>query len=112
MDLTLTEDQELIRSTARDVLAGRAAVAGDFSTDLWKEMVELGWTGLAVPESYGGVGAGFLEACLLLEEMGAAQVPSPFLPTVACGAAVIERHGSAEQRERWLRGVVEGRTIA
>jgi alkylation response protein AidB-like acyl-CoA dehydrogenase len=121
MDLTLSEDQELIRSTARDVLAARAptagvaAVAGDpagFSADLWKEMVELGWTGLAVPESYGGVGEGFLEACLLLEEMGAAQVPSPFLHTVACGAAVIERHGSVEQRERWLRGIVEGRTIA
>jgi alkylation response protein AidB-like acyl-CoA dehydrogenase len=121
VDLTLTEDQELIRSTARDVLAGRvatagvAAVAGDaagFSADLWKEMVELGWTGLAVPEAYGGVGEGFLEACLLLEEMGAAQVPSPFLHTVACGAAAIEWHGSAEQRERWLRGVVEGRTIA
>jgi alkylation response protein AidB-like acyl-CoA dehydrogenase len=120
MDLTLTEDQELIRSTARDVLAGRvatggvAAVAGDpagFSADLWKEMVELGWTGLAVPEAYGGVGEGFLEACLLIEEMGAAQVPSPFLHTVACGAT-IERHGSAEQRERWLSRIVEGRTIA
>jgi 3-oxocholest-4-en-26-oyl-CoA dehydrogenase beta subunit len=121
MDLTLTEDQELIRSTARDVLAGRVATAGvaavaadpaGFSTDLWKEMVELGWTGLAVPEAYGGVGEGFLEACLLVEELGAAQVPSPFLHTVACGAAVIERHGSAEQRERRLPGVVEGRTIA
>jgi 3-oxocholest-4-en-26-oyl-CoA dehydrogenase beta subunit len=120
MDLTLTEDQELIRTTARDVLAGRVgtagveAVAGDpagFSADLWKEMVELGWTGLAVPEAYGGVGEGFLEACLLLEEMGAAQVPSPFLHTVACGAT-IERHGSAGQRERWLSGIVEGRTIA
>jgi alkylation response protein AidB-like acyl-CoA dehydrogenase len=121
MDLTLTEDQELIRSTARDVLAGRVATAGvaavaadpaGFSADLWKEMVELGWTGLAVPETYGGVGEGFLEACLLLEEMGAVQVPSPFLQTVACGAATIERHGSAEQRERWLSGIVEGRTIA
>jgi len=111
MDLTLTEDQELIRSTARDVLAGRAAVAGDFSTDLWKEMVELGWTGLAVPEAYGGVGEGFLEACLLLEEMGAAQVPSPFLHTLVCGAA-IERHGTAEQQAWWLSAIVEGRTIA
>jgi alkylation response protein AidB-like acyl-CoA dehydrogenase len=120
MDLTLTEDQELIRSTARDVLAGRvatggvAAVAGDpagFSADLWKEMVELGWTGLAVPEAYGGVGEGFLEACLLVEEMGAAQVPSPFLHTVTCGAT-IERHGSPPQRERWLAGIAEGRTVA
>jgi alkylation response protein AidB-like acyl-CoA dehydrogenase len=121
MDLTLTEDQELIRSTAREVLAGRAATAGvaavaedpaGFSADLWKEMVELGWPGLAVPESYGGVGEGFLEACLLVEEMGAAQVPSPFLHTVACGAPALERYGSAPQREQFLRGVAEGRTIA
>lgn len=120
MDLTLTEDQELIRSTARDVLAGRVGtagvevVAGDpagFSADLWKEMVELGWTGLAVPETHGGVGEGFLEACLLIEEMGAAQVPSPFLHTLVCGAT-IERHGSPEQQERWLGGIAEGRTVA
>jgi 3-oxocholest-4-en-26-oyl-CoA dehydrogenase beta subunit len=121
MDLTLTEDQELIRSTARDVLgarastAGVAAIAGDpagFSADLWKEMVELGWPALAVPEDHGGVGEGFLEACLLIEEMGAAQVPSPFLHTVACGAAAIERHGTDAQRARWLQAVTEGRTIA
>jgi alkylation response protein AidB-like acyl-CoA dehydrogenase len=121
MDLTLTEDQELIRSTARDLLGGRAATAGvaaiagapaGFSADLWKEMVELGWPGLAVSEDHGGVGEGFLEACLLIEEMGAAQVPSPFLHTVACGAAAIERHGTDAQQARWLRAVTEGRTIA
>ncbi|HLU55614.1 MAG TPA: acyl-CoA dehydrogenase family protein [Pseudonocardia sp.] len=111
MDLTLTEDQELIRSTAREVLADRTTVGGGFSADLWKEVVELGWTGLAIPEAYGGVGEGFLEGCLLLEEMGVAQAPSPFLHTLVC-AATIERHGTAEQRERWLPGIVEGRTIA
>jgi 3-oxocholest-4-en-26-oyl-CoA dehydrogenase beta subunit len=121
MDLTLTEDQELIQRTARDVLGARAATAGvaavagepaGFSPDLWKEMVELGWTGLAVPEAYGGVGEGLLEACLLIEEMGAAQVPSPFLATVACCAPAIERHGTDEQRSRWLAAVAEGRMLA
>jgi alkylation response protein AidB-like acyl-CoA dehydrogenase len=120
VDLTLTEDQELIRSTARDLLAARAATAGaaalagepaSHSASLWKEMVELGWTGLAVPESYGGVGEGFLEACLLIEEMGAAQVPSPFLATVACCAPAIERHGTDEQKARWLGAVAEGRML-
>lgn len=121
MDLTLTEDQELIATTARDVLrarvvtAGVAAVAAEpaaHSAELWKEMVELGWTGLSVPESLGGIGEGFTESCLLIEEMGAAQVPSPFLPTVACCAPAIERHGTDEQKVRWLGAVAEGRALA
>jgi alkylation response protein AidB-like acyl-CoA dehydrogenase len=125
MDLTLTEDQELIRRTARDVLAGRAVAAGaaavegeaadlshpPYSADLWKEMVELGWTGLAVPAEYGGVGEGFGEACLLIEEMGAALVPGPFLVTVACCGGAIERHGTAEQKAHWLGRIAEGRML-
>jgi 3-oxocholest-4-en-26-oyl-CoA dehydrogenase beta subunit len=120
MDLTLTEDQELIQRTAREVLGARAATAGvaavagepaGFSADLWKEVVELGWTGLAVPEAHGGVGEGLLEACLLIEEMGAAQVPSPYLATVACCAPAIERHGTAAQRSRWLAAVAGGRVL-
>ncbi len=121
MDLTLTEDQELIQRTAREVLGARAATAGvtavagepaGYSADLWKEMVELGWTGLAVPEAHGGVGEGLLEACLLIEEMGAALVPSPYLATVACCAPAIERHGTDVQRARWLAAVAEGRVLA
>jgi len=120
MDLTLTPDQELIRSTARDLLGSRAATAGvaavagepaGYSAAQWKEMVELGWTGLAVPESCGGVGEGFLEVCLLVEEMGAAQVPNPFLATVGCCAPAIERFGTGEQRERWLSRVADGRVL-
>ncbi|MGI9003293.1 MAG: acyl-CoA dehydrogenase family protein [Pseudonocardia sp.] len=120
MDLTLTPDQELIRSTARDVLGSRAATGGvaalagepaGYSVALWKEMVELGWTGLAVPESCGGVGEGFLEACLLIEEMGAAQVPSPFLATMACAAPAIERYGTGEQQAHWLSRIAGGRML-
>jgi len=94
MDLTLTEDQELIRRTAREFLAAHAAgasaraAAGDpagWSSALWKEIVELGWTGLAFDSSLGG---GFLEACLLVEEFGRFAVPSPFATTVSCGMAV------------------------
>ncbi|MGH3763022.1 acyl-CoA dehydrogenase family protein [Actinophytocola sp.] len=92
MDLTLTEDQELVQRTAREFLAARAAgasaraVAQDpvgWSVALWKEIVELGWTGVAFDESMG-----FLEACLLAEEFGRFAVPSPFVPTLCCGMAV------------------------
>jgi len=120
MDLTLTEDQELIQSTARELLEKRAASAGaramrgdpsGFSAGLWKEMVELGWLGLPFPESYGGVGAGFLEACLLVEEMGRSLVPSPFLPTVVCCGLPIARFGTEEQKADWLGAIARGRVM-
>lgn len=93
MDLTPTEDQELIQRTAREFLAAHdgasaRAVAGDpagYSVALWKEIVELGWTGLAFDDS---LGAGFLEACLLVEELGRFAVPSPLLASLCCAMAV------------------------
>jgi alkylation response protein AidB-like acyl-CoA dehydrogenase len=121
MDLTLTEDQELVQSTARELLSARSAgadaqaMAGDpvgYSPSLWKEMVELGWTGLAVPEPYGGVGMGFLEACLLIEELSRAQVPSPFLTTAACCALAITRFGTEEQKTEWLGEICRGRVVS
>jgi alkylation response protein AidB-like acyl-CoA dehydrogenase len=121
MDLTLTEDQELIKSTAAELLESRSATAGaravaddpaGYSAALWKEMAELGWMGLAVPESYGGLGMGFLEVCLLIEEMGRFQVPSPFLPTVACCAPPIAAFGTDEQKADWLDAIARGRVIS
>lgn len=117
MDLTLTSDQELIASTARELLSSRAASAGarsvaaepgGFSERLWKEMVELGWTGLALPESFGGVGEGFLELCLVIEELGRARVPSPLLATAACCSLPLLRHGTPSQRVEWLGAITGG----
>jgi alkylation response protein AidB-like acyl-CoA dehydrogenase len=76
MDLTLTEDQALVRRTAREFLAGRAG------EDVWKEITSLGWQALAFEDF------GFLEACLLIEELGRARVVTPYLSTVVCGFAV------------------------
>ncbi|HWE91822.1 MAG TPA: acyl-CoA dehydrogenase family protein [Pseudonocardiaceae bacterium] len=121
MDLTLTDDQRLIQTAARELLDSRAAAAGaravaaepaGYSTQLWKEMVELGWTGLAFPESHGGVGAGFLELCLVIEELGRARVPSPFVPTVACCGLPILRHGTEAQRAEWLGAIARGRIMS
>ncbi len=121
MDLTLTEDQELIQSTARELLETRYAAAGartmeddpaGYSAGLWKEMVELGWMGLALPETYGGLGAGFLEVCLVIEELGRYQVPSPLLPTVVCCGLPIARFGTEEQKADWLGAIVRGRVMS
>ena len=120
MDLSLTEDQELIASTAREVLASRAAAAGvralagdpaGYSAALWKEMVELGWTGLAFPEEHGGVGGDFLDVCLLFEQLGYAQVPSPLLASVACCGMPVARHGTSDQKARWLDAIANGQVV-
>jgi alkylation response protein AidB-like acyl-CoA dehydrogenase len=79
MDLTLTEDQAVIQRTAREFLAGRAG------EDVWKEITALGWQALPFEDF------GFLEACLLVEEMGRARVVTPYLSTVVCGFAVPPR---------------------
>ncbi|QIS18319.1 acyl-CoA dehydrogenase family protein [Nocardia terpenica] len=121
MDLTFTTDQQLIRDTAAELLAARAAEAGvravsgevsGFSRTLWKELVALGWTGLPIAECYGGEGAGFLEACLLLEQLGAHQIPTPYLPSVICAALPIARFGTPEQREEFVGAVVQGRVLS
>jgi alkylation response protein AidB-like acyl-CoA dehydrogenase len=106
VDLTLTEDQQLVQATAREFLAGRAADA-----DVWKQIVELGWPGLAVPESYGGVGGDFPDTCLVAEELGRAGVATPFVPTVA-GMSTINGFGTERQRCDWLPAAVAGRAIA
>jgi alkylation response protein AidB-like acyl-CoA dehydrogenase len=107
VDLTLTEDQQLVQTTAREFLTGRA---GSDRAGLWKEIVELGWTGLTVPESYGGVGADLLDACLLAEELGRAGAATPFVPTVA-GASTIARFGTEHQKQEWLSAVAGGRAM-
>ncbi|MEU8800599.1 acyl-CoA dehydrogenase family protein [Spirillospora sp. NPDC048819] len=120
MDLSRTEDQELIADTARELLESRAAsagaraVAGDpagYSAALWKEMVDLGWTGLAFPEEHGGVGGDFLDVCLLFEQLGYAQVPSPLLASVACCGMPVARFGTSEQKERWLGAISGGQVV-
>lgn len=121
MKFTLTEEQELIRDAAADFLRGKftGCAARHVSADppggrrlMWKELVELGWTGLAVPESYGGTGTGFLETCLLIEELGAYQLTCPFVPTVVCAGVSIERFGNEEQRQRWLPSIAAGQVMS
>jgi alkylation response protein AidB-like acyl-CoA dehydrogenase len=116
MDLTLTKDQQLIADTAAEVLAGQDRGAADdplgYSPALWRQMVELGWPGLALPEKYGGVGLGFLELCLLIEQLGAAALPAPLLTTAACCGEPIARYGTAAQKSEWLAAIADGRILS
>jgi alkylation response protein AidB-like acyl-CoA dehydrogenase len=115
MRFTLSDDQQEIKRTAHDLLANRstmakvreAAESGTYDDALARELGELGWPGIAVSEEHGGQGLGIVELAVLLEELGYACAPVPFLGT-ALAALAIEHAGSAEQQERWLPGLASG----
>jgi alkylation response protein AidB-like acyl-CoA dehydrogenase len=115
MNFDFTDDQQAIKSTAHDFLAARLkpeklrqlAEAGEYDDSLWKEMSELGWPGIFIGEEHGGQGLGVVELVILMEELGYALAPSPFLSNAAAGL-MIQHAGSDEQRERWLPGIASG----
>jgi alkylation response protein AidB-like acyl-CoA dehydrogenase len=119
MHFDLTEDQKEIKRVARELLADRspmakvreAAETDRYDAGLWRELVELGWPGIAVAEEHGGQGLGAVALAVLLEELGYACAASPFLST-ATAAAVIDACGTAEQRTRWLPGLAAGELTA
>jgi alkylation response protein AidB-like acyl-CoA dehydrogenase len=74
---------------------------------MWKEMAQLGWLGLSLPEVYGGSGLGMVESAILLEELGRAAYPGPYWPTVLAAAA-IEAAGADAQKKRWLSAIATG----
>jgi alkylation response protein AidB-like acyl-CoA dehydrogenase len=112
----LNDEQQAIRSTAREFLAARykserirelAESEDGFEQPDWEEMAGLGWPGLALPEEWGGQGLGIVELAVLFEEMGYALAPSPLLSTTVAGLA-LTANGSEEQKERWLRPLASG----
>src|SRR4051794_20784143 len=116
MYFDLTDEQQAIKSTAHDFLAARyksermrelAESEHGFEQSDWDEMAELGWTGLALPEEWGGQGLGIVELAILFEEMGYALAPSPLLSNTVVGLA-LSLCGSDDQRERYLRPLAEG----
>src|ERR671926_1693578 len=115
MNFDYTDDQNAIKSTARDFLTARfkpeklreLAEAGEYDDGIWGEMSELGWPGIFIGEEHGGQGLGVVELVILMEELGYALAPTPFLSNAAAGL-MIQHAGSPEQRERWLPGVASG----
>jgi alkylation response protein AidB-like acyl-CoA dehydrogenase len=118
MDFGLSQDQQEIQRTARELLGERArpervrehAEAGRLDEALWRELCELGWPGIAIAERYGGQGLGRVELSILCEELGRVIAPVALLPSVLA-STVIELAGSEEQRARLLPGLASGETI-
>ncbi len=120
MALILNEEQELLRDSAHDFLAEHSPVqalralrdAGeDWSPALWQEMAEMGWTGIAVPEDFGGLGFGYVGAGLVLEQCGRTLLSSPLLSSTLVCTALIERLGDPGQKAALLPGLASGETI-
>ncbi|HEX8753530.1 MAG TPA: acyl-CoA dehydrogenase family protein [Solirubrobacterales bacterium] len=116
MYFDLTDEQQAIKSTAHDFLAARfkserirelAASEDGFDAEGWREMAELGWAGLALPEEWGGQGLGIVDLAVLFEELGYALAPTPLLSNTIAGLA-LAAGGSDEQRERYLAPLAEG----
>ena len=120
MDFELGEEQVMLKTSARDFLEKECPkkLVRDmmedekgYSPDLWRKMAELGWQALAFPEEYEGVGSSFLDLAVLLEEMGRALVPGPFVPTVVHAGRTILAAGSEEQKKEFLPKIANGEII-
>jgi alkylation response protein AidB-like acyl-CoA dehydrogenase len=116
MDFAFTSDQQLLKNSARAFLDEHCKPAtvrllwedprGE-SEAMWKEMAQLGWLGLALPEAHGGSALGMVETAILLEELGRASYPGPYLPT-ALVASAIDLAGTDVQKKRWLPAICAG----
>jgi alkylation response protein AidB-like acyl-CoA dehydrogenase len=120
MDLLLSEEEEMLKKAARDFLTDKCPKTlvkeleqdeKGYSPQLWQEMAELGWMGLAFPEKYGGSGMKFLDLSIVLEEMGRACLPGPFFSTVVLGGLPILDFGSEKQKQEYLPKIAEGKAI-
>ncbi len=123
MALVLTEEQSMLRDSARGLISDKAPVshlralrdakdAAGFSRELWKEFAEMGFAGLLVPEEFGGSALGCVEAGVVMEEIGRTLMPSPFLSTAVLAASALSRGGSAAQKAEHLPKISKGELIA
>ncbi len=120
MDLGLDEQQEMLKSFARDFLEKECpeqlvrAMEEDekgYPPELWQKMAQQGWMGLIIPEQYGGTGMNLCELVVLLEEFGRALVPGPYISTVVLGAVPILEAGSDDQKQQLLPKIAAGQII-
>jgi len=120
MNFEFSDDQKQLRDEARrylaehsspkavrNVLEGRAP----YDKELWKGLAGMGFLGVAIPEEYGGAGAGHLELCVIAEEMGRALAPVPFSSSIYLAAEAIMLAGTADQKQKYLPGLAQGTTI-
>ena len=119
MNFDFSDDQKLLRdqvarflgeacpiAVVRSVLDGKA----QYAAEVWRGLASMGLIGTAVPEAHGGTGAGYLELCLVAEQLGASLAPTPFASTVYLVAEALLRFGSDAQKQKYLPKIVSGET--
>src|SRR5215468_12400380 len=120
MDLSLTESQEMLRTTARsfmerearvDVIVGLQKAESSLEPDLWAKAARLGWLGIVLPAEYGGTGDSLTDAAVLFEELGRGPLPGPFFSSGVLGALTVAEAAGEAQRQAILPRVVRGETV-
>jgi acyl-CoA dehydrogenase len=120
MNFDFSDDQKMLRDQARKFLSEKCTTktvrkvfegADGYDKDLWKQIAEMGWHGTAIPEEFGGLGLGYLELCVVAEELGRAIAPVPFSSTVYLFAEAILAAGTDEQKKKYLPKIASGELI-
>ncbi len=120
MDFSFTEEQDMLRISARDFLAKECPKARvremaeserGYDPEIWHGMADLGWMGFVLSEEYGGMGASFTDLVILMEEMGRNILPGPFFSTIALCALPLLEYGSNEQKAKFLPQIARGEAI-
>ena len=120
MDLSLNDTQQLIQDSAKDFVRGSCGRDVLLKLDrdpnlvmstLWKPMSELGWTGMAIPEQYGGTGNSLTDVAVLFEELGCGPVPGPLFSSAVLCARIVMEAGSDAQKKAWLPQIASGEHV-
>ena len=117
MDFSLSDEQSMLKDSIEkfvqndyDFDTRRKIMANDegFSRELWSQMAELGWLAVPFAEEDGGFGGGAIELMLVMEQIGRGLIVEPYMATVVLAGGFLKRAGSAEQKEKYLSGVIDG----
>jgi alkylation response protein AidB-like acyl-CoA dehydrogenase len=119
----LTEEQSMLRDAAKSWASGKSPVTAfrklrdsgnedGFDRAAWKDMAEMGWAGILIPEEFGGVGLGYLTLGLVLEETGRTLTASPLVSTALVATTALLLGGTEAQKQEWLPKIAEGKVIA
>ena len=120
MNFDFSDDQKMLKDQARKFLDDKCTLAdvrkvlesdASHDDDVWKGLCELGFTGAAIPEAYGGLGLGALELCVLAEELGRSVAPVPFSSSIYLAAEALRLFGSEAQKQKWLPQLASGDMI-
>jgi alkylation response protein AidB-like acyl-CoA dehydrogenase len=120
MNFDFSDDQKVLRDQARKFLGQHASPArvrtildgaAPYDAELWRGMAEMAWPGTAIPEAHGGAGFGYLELCVIAEELGRSLAPTPFSSSVYLATEALLLAGTDDQKRRWLPKLALGEVI-